>query len=137
MDQQLHGAQVPLRRRNRRINTCLECQRLKRKCSRTHPCTHCLKTIRECIFPTTSSNPTTPPIGQQPAVHTDPTPSLSHQDQEALAQRDASGFLKQAHTVANTSTQAERLQSPDLCLQIGRLSITDRIGGVKRGYLVS
>ncbi|KAI9668742.1 MAG: hypothetical protein M1829_005282 [Trizodia sp. TS-e1964] len=38
------------RRRNRMINSCLECRRRKLKCSKGHPCTNCLKSNRDCIF---------------------------------------------------------------------------------------
>lgn len=45
------SSHVPkIRRRNRIITSCLECRRRKLKCDRTHPCNHCLKAKRDCIF---------------------------------------------------------------------------------------
>ncbi|KAI1132101.1 hypothetical protein F5Y10DRAFT_17276 [Nemania abortiva] len=41
----------PIRRRNRMINSCLECRKRKLKCSKTSPpCTNCAKTSRECLY---------------------------------------------------------------------------------------
>ncbi|OJD14628.1 hypothetical protein AJ78_05058, partial [Emergomyces pasteurianus Ep9510] len=39
-----------IRRRNRMITSCLECRRRKLKCDRLHPCTNCSKTKRDCLF---------------------------------------------------------------------------------------
>ena len=32
------------------ITSCLECRRRKLKCSRSHPCTSCVKFSRDCVF---------------------------------------------------------------------------------------
>lgn len=39
-----------IRRRNRMITSCLECRRRKLKCNKSHPCTNCIKLSRDCIF---------------------------------------------------------------------------------------
>lgn len=39
-----------VRRRNRLITSCLECRRRKLKCDKGHPCTHCTKNTRQCVF---------------------------------------------------------------------------------------
>lgn len=39
-----------VRRRNRMITSCLECRRRKLKCDKLHPCTNCTKTPRDCLF---------------------------------------------------------------------------------------
>lgn len=39
-----------VRRRNRVINSCLECRRRKLKCSRDYPCAACMKHGRKCVF---------------------------------------------------------------------------------------
>lgn len=39
-----------IRRRNRMITSCLECRRRKLKCDKSHPCTSCVKTARDCLF---------------------------------------------------------------------------------------
>jgi hypothetical protein len=39
-----------VRRRNRLITSCLECRRRKLKCDKGHPCAHCTKNARQCVF---------------------------------------------------------------------------------------
>ncbi|PSS23149.1 hypothetical protein M430DRAFT_117037 [Amorphotheca resinae ATCC 22711] len=39
-----------IRRRNRMITSCLECRRRKLKCDKSHPCTNCVKSNRDCVF---------------------------------------------------------------------------------------
>lgn len=39
-----------IRRRNRMITSCLECRRRKLKCDKSHPCTNCVKSVRDCLF---------------------------------------------------------------------------------------
>ncbi|KFY39558.1 hypothetical protein V494_03919 [Pseudogymnoascus sp. VKM F-4513 (FW-928)] len=39
-----------VRRRNRMITSCLECRRRKLKCDKSHPCVNCTKGQRDCIF---------------------------------------------------------------------------------------
>ncbi|RDL34637.1 uncharacterized protein BP5553_07765 [Venustampulla echinocandica] len=39
-----------IRRRNRMITSCLECRRRKLKCNKSHPCTNCVKFARDCVF---------------------------------------------------------------------------------------
>lgn len=39
-----------VRRRNRMITSCLECRRRKLKCDKSHPCVNCTKGHRDCIF---------------------------------------------------------------------------------------
>ena len=39
-----------IRRRNRLITSCLECRRRKLKCDKQHPCTNCTKFNRDCVF---------------------------------------------------------------------------------------
>ena len=39
-----------IRRRNRMITSCLECRRRKLKCDKSHPCANCTKFTRDCVF---------------------------------------------------------------------------------------
>ncbi|KAF2433726.1 hypothetical protein EJ08DRAFT_38324 [Tothia fuscella] len=46
-----HGPLPPrIRRRNRLITSCLECRRRKLKCNKSHPCSNCTKFVRDCVF---------------------------------------------------------------------------------------
>ncbi|KAF2758142.1 hypothetical protein EJ05DRAFT_378902 [Pseudovirgaria hyperparasitica] len=42
--------QQRIRRRNRLITSCLECRRRKLKCDKTSPCANCVKFNRDCLF---------------------------------------------------------------------------------------
>ena len=44
------GAHPRVRRRNRMITSCLECRRRKLKCDKSQPCTNCTKFSRDCVF---------------------------------------------------------------------------------------
>lgn len=109
------------RTRNRRINTCLECRRLKRKCSRTFPCLHCQKTSRECVFP----------VGKQSTASSTPQDesATSHSQQDVLETSLPTEF---AVPFRPASTAKVYRRPPDICLRLGKLSITERIGGVLR-----
>ncbi|KAL8697321.1 MAG: hypothetical protein Q9224_002376 [Gallowayella concinna] len=39
-----------VRRRNRMITSCLECRRRKLKCDKSHPCANCTRNTRDCVF---------------------------------------------------------------------------------------
>jgi hypothetical protein len=41
---------IRVRRRNRQINSCLECRRRKLKCDRQAPCTNCSQSMRDCQY---------------------------------------------------------------------------------------
>lgn len=43
-------APKPIRRRMRMITSCLECRRRKLKCNKSQPCTNCLKFSRDCLY---------------------------------------------------------------------------------------
>ena len=42
--------QKPIRRRMRMITSCLECRRRKLKCEKKHPCHNCKRFQRECVY---------------------------------------------------------------------------------------
>ena len=111
------------RTRNRRINTCLECRRLKRKCSRTYPCLHCQKTSRECIFPLNQQNTSSTPQDGSGTSASQPDPL----DPPTGMPAEFSVPYRSAR-----STKNYYRKPPDICLRLGKLSITERIGGVLR-----
>lgn len=49
-EQKQHQAQQRVRRRNRLITSCLECRRRKLKCDKGQPCTNCIRNARQCVF---------------------------------------------------------------------------------------
>ncbi|KAK9770642.1 hypothetical protein AB5N19_05354 [Seiridium cardinale] len=152
------AAMKPIRRRNRMINSCLECRKRKLKCSKTSPsCTNCLKSGRDCLY-----------IG----------PKLDEASQLRLAEiKEKQGSLERQleRDVAKSTTSKSALQQRiladeveddydeerdleatplvaldmtyeddadggtdemiDLGIQIGRMRITERIGGLSRPRL--
>ncbi|KAF2969486.1 hypothetical protein GQX73_g4079 [Xylaria multiplex] len=153
------SAQIkPIRRRNRMINSCLECRKRKLKCSKTSPtCTNCVKASRDCLY-----------IG----------PRLDEASQMRLAEiKEKQGTLERQleRDVAKSSTSKSTLQQRiladeiedgyddgrdleatplvaldltyeddadggaddmiDLGIQIGKMRITERIGGLSRPRL--
>lgn len=44
------SSQPRVRRRNRVINSCLECRRRKLKCDKEAPCTNCARFKRDCLY---------------------------------------------------------------------------------------
>lgn len=55
-DGKAHAAKI--RRRNRQINSCLECRRRKLKCDKQAPCANCTRFKRDCMYisPATDSH---------------------------------------------------------------------------------
>ncbi|KAH6660031.1 hypothetical protein BKA67DRAFT_509994 [Truncatella angustata] len=148
----------PIRRRNRMINSCLECRKRKLKCSKTSPaCMNCLKSGRDCLY-----------IG----------PKLDEASQLRLAEiKEKQGSLERQleRDVAKSTTSKSALQQRiladeveddydeerdleatplvaldmtyeddadggtdemiDLGIQIGKMRITERIGGLARPRL--
>ncbi|KAI1637980.1 hypothetical protein F4809DRAFT_287311 [Biscogniauxia mediterranea] len=147
----------PIRRRNRMINSCLECRKRKLKCSKTSPtCTNCVKAGRDCLY-----------IG----------PRLDEASQMRLAEiKEKQGTLERQleRDVAKSTTSKNSLQQRiladeveddydeerdleatplvaldltydddvdgaddmiDLGIQIGKMRITERIGGFSRPRL--
>ncbi|KAF2174871.1 hypothetical protein K469DRAFT_724950 [Zopfia rhizophila CBS 207.26] len=49
-EKKAHKDQPRIRRRNRLITSCLECRRRKLKCDKLQPCTNCTKFSRDCVF---------------------------------------------------------------------------------------
>ncbi|KAI1828115.1 hypothetical protein F4861DRAFT_243943 [Xylaria intraflava] len=145
----------PIRRRNRMINSCLECRKRKLKCSKTSPtCANCVNNSRDCLY-----------IG----------PRLDEASQMRLAEiKEKQGTLERQleRDVAKSTTSKNTLQQRiladevendyddgrdleatplvaldltyeddadsgaddmiDLGIQIGKMRITERIGGLSR-----
>ncbi|KAK8089822.1 hypothetical protein PG997_004783 [Apiospora hydei] len=148
----------PIRRRNRMINSCLECRKRKLKCSKTSPsCVNCLKAGRDCLY----IGPRLDEASQlRLAEIKEKQGSLERQLERDVAksaaattQRHALGQRILADEIGDEDADEERyLESTplaaldltyeddadgaddmiDLGIQIGRMRITERIGGLSR-----
>lgn len=129
-------------RRGRAIRSCLECRRRKMRCNRSRPCQNCNRFCRDCIYlpfpewPSGASNSVnTEGVSQSPVqgdgrdfapfdstqrsgyVQTSP-----HSNQDYRYEPDTLGKSEKFYDVDADD------DSSDVALQIGRLSITEKVG---------
>lgn len=137
-----------VRRRNRVINSCLECRRRKMKCSRGQPCASCARHGRKCVFLDPTLDATS--LSKLNEIK-DKVGSLESQLEEAVARRSPSQTSANASASTHSPDAAgpghppcEGIQSydndadndlADIGLRFGRLRISERIGGVFRPQL--
>ena len=144
-----------VRRRNRMITSCLECRRRKLKCDKSHPCAGCSKAARECVF----LPPTLDSASQLKLTEIkEKMGSLEKVlEQDAKKGRQTNGRQRQGDHIkeedGDTSPlpEDERDLEPtplavsdavydddadddflDLGFQMGKLRLTDRVGGFFR-----
>ncbi len=148
-----------IRRRNRLINSCLECRRRKLKCDKHHPCLNCSKTGRHCIF----IGPAVDAASQSKLTEIkEKVGSLERALERDIARRLGSNRYRRddaGYAVGDVGDDAAALDDDaeleptdlavndaayeddadddlfDLGIQIGRLKITERIGGLFRPKL--
>ncbi|KAI3329125.1 hypothetical protein HD806DRAFT_519413 [Xylariaceae sp. AK1471] len=145
----------PIRRRNRMINSCLECRKRKLKCSKTSPtCTNCVKASRDCLY----IGPRLDEASQMRLAEikekqgtlerqlerdvAKSTTSKSTLQQRILADEVEDGYdderdLEATPLVALDLTYEDDADGGaddmiDLGIQIGKMRITERIGGLSR-----
>ena len=138
-------------RRGRAIRSCLECRRRKMRCNRSRPCQNCNRFCRDCVYlpfpewPSGASNSDRAQVNLQSPVqgggrafplfdstqhpgYVQPSPPTNHDhgyNPHTLAKHD---------TTYDTDPDDDFL---DVALQIGRLSITERLGGYCRPHVAS
>ena len=138
-------------RRGRAIRSCLECRRRKMRCNRSRPCQNCNRFCRDCVYLAFPDWPSGAPnnangegSAQSPAQgggrafpsyesnqHTglvQTSPSTHHHlgcDSDALAKHNG---------LYDMDADGEPL---DVAIQVGRLSITEKIGGFFRPHVAS
>ncbi|KAI1368007.1 hypothetical protein F5Y08DRAFT_20179 [Xylaria arbuscula] len=148
----------PIRRRNRMINSCLECRRRKLRCSKTSPtCTNCVKSTRDCLYIGPHMDEASQmrlaeikekqgtlerQLERDVAKSTIPRGTLQ---QRILADEVEDDFedehdLEATPLVALDLTYEDDADGDaddmiDLGVQIGKMRITERIGGLSRPRL--
>ncbi|KAF2641433.1 hypothetical protein P280DRAFT_498255 [Massarina eburnea CBS 473.64] len=148
------------RRRNRLITSCLECRRRKLKCDKQQPCVNCTKLSRSCVFiqvdpqaqaklaevkekmgmlertleeeaisKGTSKSSTRSPSYEAPVL---PGQEPGYSDQEE--EEDVKGLDPNELVVQDASyyEDDDNDDTVDLGISMGKLRITDRIGGMVR-----
>lgn len=154
-----NASSKPIRRRMRLITSCLECRRRKLKCDKSHPCTNCVKFDRECHY----FGPKLDQASQVRLTEMkEKVGSLERQLERDVARSGKSqpsgpkrsgGIL--ADDVEDEFAEERDLEPTelteldvtyeddadgtddiiDLGVQVGRMRITDRIGGLSRPRL--
>lgn len=141
----------------RMITSCLECRRRKLKCNRSNPCTHCLKFGRDCRY----LGPKLDEAGQlrlteikekvgslERQLERDvATPAQSRaaaqqriladdvDDDELAEERNLEVTELVAIDIAYEDDVDDRDDIIDLGVQVGKMRITERIGGLSRPRL--
>ncbi|KAK0618352.1 hypothetical protein B0T17DRAFT_496287 [Bombardia bombarda] len=146
----------PIRRRMRMITSCLECRRRKLKCNKSSPCTNCTKFSRDCFY----LGPKLDEASQLRLTEIkEKVGSLERQLERDVAKSTTRGGgepFRQQSIVAdgvdeNFEEEADLELTPmvaldltyeddadgaddltDLGIQVGRMRITERIGGLNR-----
>lgn len=147
------GGAPRVRRRNRMITSCLECRRRKLKCDKSHPCTNCTKNSRDCLF-------LAPALDSASQLKLTEIKEKMGSLERVLEQDVAKGGAKQKNWKSNAEAdlldfvpepEDERDLEPsplavsdavydddadddvtDLGFQMGRMRLSDRIGGFFR-----
>lgn len=156
-------SQARVRRRNRLITSCLECRRRKLKCDKGQPCSNCTKISRPCVFIAPGLDADAQarltevkekmgrleksleedvarraiPKDQDTAHYSMlPGQAESYSDQE---EEDDTKDLDSTNLAFEDSIYCEDKSEPDdlvdLGIAIGRVRITERIGGLVRPKL--
>ena len=154
-----HSGGIPqkIRRRNRLITSCLECRRRKLKCDKTHPCTNCTKFVRDCVYLAPALDPAAQmklaeikeKMGSlERTLEEDVARRARRQGQGGMRRRSSSGSSDDE--IPGPEDERNLMPTPlawadaayyedaddddfmDLGVQVGRMRITERLGGYVR-----
>lgn len=158
-----HKEHSRIRRRNRLITSCLECRRRKLKCDKQQPCTNCTRFSRPCVFIAPGLDPEaqaklaevkekmgmlektleddvarrgTPsssrPLFEAPRL---PGQEPGHSDEEEEEDTKDLEFIDIATEHASYYDDDGNDDFVDLGIAMGKLRITERVGGLVRPRL--
>ncbi|KAH7376038.1 fungal-specific transcription factor domain-containing protein [Plectosphaerella cucumerina] len=150
----------PIRRRMRLITSCLECRRRKLKCDKSQPCTNCVRFGRECLYlgpaldqasqvRLTEMKEKVGSLERQlerdvarsgkaqktPAARRDGGILADDVEDEFAEERDLEPTELTALDITYEDDADGTDDIIDLGVQVGRMRITDRIGGLTRPRL--
>ncbi|KAB5551279.1 hypothetical protein GE09DRAFT_964855 [Coniochaeta sp. 2T2.1] len=149
------SASKPIRRRMRMITSCLECRRRKLKCNKSQPCTNCVRFNRDCVYlgpkldeasqlRLTEIKEKVGSLERQLERDVAKSTTKAAAQQRILAD-DVEGDFDEERDLEITPMVALDLTYEDdadgtddiidLGIQVGRMRITERIGGLNRPRL--
>lgn len=138
-------------RRGRAIRSCLECRRRKMRCNRSRPCQNCNRFLRDCVYlpfpewpsgapnnprvepnlhsPVQGDGRAFPPFGPNHRFdYVQPSPFTNHGPGY-----ESNTLIKQERS-CDTEADDDVL---DVALQVGRLSITEKLGGYFKPHVAT
>lgn len=153
--QQGTAATKPIRRRMRVISSCLECRRRKLKCNKDNPCENCDKFSRECVYLSSKLDEAgqlrlteikekvgSLELALERKVAKPGPPGVSSRDQGFIVDEIEYDTAEELDPwpsdivtgdVTYDDDAAEGVENLlDLGVQIGRMRMTDRLGGLSR-----
>lgn len=149
------SASKPIRRRMRMITSCLECRRRKLKCNKSQPCSNCIRFNRDCVYlgpkldeasqlRLTEIKEKVGSLERQLERDVAKSTTKAAAQQRILAD-DIEGDYDEERDLEITPMVALDLTYEDdadgtddiidLGIQVGRMRITERIGGLNRPRL--
>lgn len=154
-------AHRPIRRRMRLITSCLECRRRKLKCDKSQPCTNCVRFGRDCLYLGPALDQASQvrltemkeKVGslerqlERDVARSGKTPraSASARREGGILADDVEDEFAEERDLEPTELTALDITYEDdadgtddiidLGVQVGRMRITDRIGGLTRPRL--
>ena len=135
---------------SRPIISCEECRRRKIGCSKTFPCTNCVRLLQKCVY--ANQDPGRKQLRSRPSVEaiggqTDqwmPGPSGSEVLSEELSaspgrllERGVTDLYVGDDDFPKINGLALEPDLDDICLQVGKLTLAERIDGVLRSNILS
>ena len=136
--------------RGRAIKSCLECRRRKMRCSRSQPCQNCSRFSRACVYLPFPDWPSNPSLQAQSSssqrvsgnreilTHAAaPTSNFPFRSDQPKSRKTTSSGVVTDHYARHGEIHgvAADEETVDEGLQIGRLRITERAGGLNKAQL--
>ncbi|KAF2496488.1 hypothetical protein BU16DRAFT_561303 [Lophium mytilinum] len=125
----------PTQKRSRAIYQCTECRQRKIRCSKScpRPCSTCVQFSRTCIY---TSQTTGSKNSSAPSTDSSPSEAICAPESVYPAEAPFAASPDVSSIASTGDTCSSRPALNDVCLQLGKLSITERIGGILRPDMV-
>ncbi|KIW21827.1 uncharacterized protein PV07_12749, partial [Cladophialophora immunda] len=121
-------------RRGRRMRSCFECHQRKLKCNMSHPCSNCTRFSRNCLYQASGLRSVSQQRRNKRRTSADlPGGENSSSDNEAAVPEDENGL--EPTPLADIDAYEANDDVLDLGIRIGKMRLTERLGGFFRPRL--
>ena len=128
------AAAIAKKRRNRAIYSCAECRRRKIACSKAYPrpCSTCVRLSKTCVY--LPAPRATPKTTSSSGDGSSSSPSASIETESTTFTQPLQDGRKSSLTAQSTDwcISPSTGDLTDICLRVGRLIISERLGGLSR-----